>query len=154
MLWLVYERCEDCRDPQCFVCHHGKHLALRLVNAAGEPAHALGGPFRTPGEFSRYASAGGGRLFCVADDGKIYFDFDYQRPEQPRMVKNLTELQIDLNLIEDHARQSLEFAVQLPAEDQEIAQALQAITDEMARIQAVMAQLMPDTRRAGTAKDG
>lgn len=154
MLWLVYERCEWCEDPQCFVCHHGKHLTLRLVNASSEPAHALGGPFHTPGEFSRYAGAGNGRLFCVADDGKIYFDFDYHHKDTNRpMVRNLTELQTDLNLIQDHVKQSLDFSSQLPDEDQEIAQSLEAIAAELARVQAVMAQLMPATHRAGNAKN-
>jgi hypothetical protein len=149
MLWLVYERCADCTDPQCFFCRFGKHLTLRLVNSEREPLAALGGPFRTSSEFSRYASAGQAHLFCVADDGKIYFDFDYHRPLEANVIANLTQLQAALDLIETQVTHGLDFARQLPAEDEEVAQSLEAIAAEIAKVQTVMAQLLPDNERKG-----
>lgn len=49
--YLVYQRCSDCTDGNCFQCvQPGRNLVLRVVQADEIPEHAINGPCDTAQE--------------------------------------------------------------------------------------------------------
>lgn len=68
--WLVYERCEDCRE-NCLQCRREeRELTIRAVEAGESPANALNGPCETPQIMLRRIS----EFFDFdPETGKMYF---------------------------------------------------------------------------------
>ncbi len=75
--WIVYERCANCVEENCLLCHLDRHLTLRAVQAQNVPDNALIGPCESKEVLLKRLGA---NVFKFDEQGEMYLDIEINKP--------------------------------------------------------------------------